>query len=141
MKPIITIAGFQWVVCFSFSSFSFVNVTISYKSSLIRKKNFCKEKTWRCLKLKILIFYKESTLQNVVNVLKMQVSVLTAQRANSVLHPQSMASRSKGDSPPLPYPWRPQLQCCARCWRSSHASNIRTTQNCWSKSRGGPRSW
>lgn len=40
MKSIIEIARFQWVVCFRFSSFSFVSVTITCKSSLIRKRNF-----------------------------------------------------------------------------------------------------
>lgn len=36
MKTMIKIARFQWVICYSFSSFSFVNVTISCKSSSIR---------------------------------------------------------------------------------------------------------
>lgn len=72
MKSMIKIARFQWAVCYSFSSFSFVNVTISCKSSSIRKKNiFCDKKIGGdCLKLKILIFYKESLLQNIPTVLK-----------------------------------------------------------------------
>lgn len=72
MKSMIKTARFQWVVCYSFSSFSFVNVTISCKSSSIRKKNIFWEKKIDsdCLKLKILIFYKESALQNMLTVLK-----------------------------------------------------------------------